>query len=219
MTRIEPTIRVTMTATHPHPELTGAIKSWTLHTDAWDRRLTDILAAREAGCWISVYNNGVNYPESDPIRIRLWPWLLKKYQVDGSNSWWGTVCWRNGMENPWNSGITTSGVLLYPPRDETEQGPIASVRWELFRQGLQDFEYLHLAEDLVRKLKALGESDKAEPGRVAVDKALSLVERWPRVQPANDRPYVRDVTAVSAARRALADAIESMGEALEKNAL
>ncbi len=207
---IDPAITVSLTATRPQPELTDVIKLWTLHTDAWDRNLPLIAVAREKGCQISVYNNGVNYPENNPIRIRLWPWLLKKYDVDGSNSWWGTVCWRGDVEKPWTGGKTNSGVLLYPPRDESEHGPIETVRWELFRQGLQDYEYIHLAEQLVEELEAKGKVELARAGREAVQQALSLVERWPRVRPANDRPYTLDVTKLAAARAALADAIEAM---------
>lgn len=203
-------LTLNITTTRPHPDLIGVIKSWTLHTDAWDRNHVHIQAARQAGCRISVYNNGVNYPESEPIRIRLWRWLLKKYDVDGSNSWWGTVCWRNKMEDPWRSGITGFGVLLYPPRDATEQGPIESVRWELFRQGLQDYEYLHLAEELAEKLEAKGHSEAAEQGRAVIGNALKLVDHWPRVGPTNDRPYNRDVNALSAARKDLAEAIEAI---------
>ncbi len=207
---IDPAITVSLTATRPQPELTDVIKLWTLHTDAWDRNLPLITAARGKGCQISVYNNGVNYPENNPIGIRLWPWLLKKYDVDGSNSWWGTVCWRGVVEKPWTGGKTTSGVLLYPPRDESEHGPIETVRWELFRQGLQDYEYLHLAERLAEGLEAKGKVELAKVGRDAVQQALSLVERWPRVRPANDQPYTLDVTRVAAAKAALADAIEAM---------
>lgn len=213
LTQLDPAITVSLTATRPQPELIDVIKSWTLHTDAWDRNLPLINAARQKGCRINVYNNGVNYPENDPIRIRLWPWLLKKYDVDGSNSWWGTVCWRNEVADPWNSGITTSGVLLYPPRDDSEQGPIESVRWELFRQGLQDYEYLHLAGQLVEKLEAQGDQELAKKGKKAISQALDLVERWPRVRPANDQPYTLDVTRLSNARAALADAIEAMQQA------
>ncbi len=214
MNEIDPEITVALTATRPHPALTDVIRSWTLHTDAWDRNRVDIVAAREKGCSISVYNNGVNYPESASIRIRLWPWMLKKYEVDGVNSWWGTVCWRNAMADPWNGGEGGSGVLLYPPRDDEEQGPIESIRWELFRQGMQDYEYFVLAERLVEQLEAAGDSGAATIGREAIEKGLSLVHHWPRVRPANDEPYTLDVSEVSSSRRALADAIEAMQKSL-----
>jgi len=214
MLDIEPELTVAIAATYPHPELTDVIRLWVIHTDPWDRELRHIEAARAAGCRILVYNNAVNYPEHRPIRVRLWPWLLRKYEVDGTYSWWGTVCWRGEMADPWRAGRGNSGVLLYPPRSPDEHGPIDSVRWELFREGLEDYEYMRLAEELAARLEAAGKADAAKQGRDAVANALSLVERWPNVRAANDEPYTLDVTAVARAREDLAAAIEAMQEQL-----
>ena len=214
MLDIEPGLTVSIAATFPHPELTDVIREWILHTDAWYRHLREIEAARVAGCRIDVYNNAVNYPEHRPIRVRLWPWLLRKYGVDGTYSWWGTVCWRGPMANPWTAGQGGSGVLLYPPRSAKERGPISSVRWELFREGLEDYEYLHLADDLAGRLAEAGRPELARRGREAVAAALALVEKWPSVRAANDEPYTLDVTAVAKARENLATAIEVMRQAL-----
>jgi len=215
MLDINAELTVSIAAGYPHPELTDVIRLWIVHTDAWDRGLHHIEAARDAGCRILVYNNAVNYPEHRPIRVRLWPWLLRKYEVDGTYSWWGTVCWRGEMADPWSAGQGNSGVLLYPPRSPDEHGPIDSVRWELFREGLEDYEYMHLADELAEKLDAAGKPDAAKQGREAVAAALELVERWPNVRAANDEPYTLDVTAVARAREELAGAIEGMQEQLE----
>ncbi|MDF1811932.1 MAG: DUF4091 domain-containing protein [Verrucomicrobiales bacterium] len=206
----QPGLTIAVTAAEVHPGLTDVITEWVIHTDAWNRNRESIAAARKAGCRIAVYNNATNLVDYEPVRIRLWPWLLKKYEVDGSNSWWGTVCWRNGMDDPWTSGHGTSGVMLYPPRPVDGPGPVESVRWELFRQGLQDYEYLNLADQLATRLEEAGKIQQALPGREALENALALVHKWPRVRPANDRPYQRDVTQLRAARRKLADAIEQM---------
>ncbi len=211
---IEPELQVAHTVSYPHPDLLDVSDLWVLHTDSWDRNVANIARARAAGNRISVYNNGVNLPDHNPIRVRLWPWLLKKYEVDGTYSWWGSVCWRGDMEDPWTNGIGGSGVMLYPPRDENEHGPIASVRWELFREGLEDFEYMVMAEDLAGKLEAAGKAGAAKQGRDAVAAALALVEEWPNVKAANDEPDTLDVTAVDAAREGLAAAIEAMQGAL-----
>jgi len=210
MLDIEPGLTVSIASTYPHPQLTDVIREWTLHTDAWYRHLREIEAARAAGCRINVYNNAVNYPEHHPLRVRLWPWLLRKYGVDGTYSWWGTVCWRGPMANPWTAGQGDSGVLLYPPRSADERGPISSVRWELFREGLEDYEYLHLAHDLADRSAKTGQPELARRGREAVTAALALVERWPSVRAANDRPYTLDVIAVAKAREDLAAVIEAM---------
>ena len=214
---IDPRIRIALTTTSPHPELFSVIDHWVLHTDAWDRGLANITAARAAGNRISVYNNGIAYVEQERIRIRLWPWLLKKYKVSGTYSWCGTTNWRKERADPWNNGISYFEVLFYPPRHSNEHGPIESVRWELFRQGLQDYEYLKLTEHLIEKCEAkstTAATKAATTGRIALDSAMSLVERWPRVRPTNDRPYTRDVTKLRTARKQLADAIEAMKQSL-----
>tara|TARA_R110002049_G_scaffold72490_6_gene187413 strand:- start:106331 stop:108586 length:2256 start_codon:yes stop_codon:yes gene_type:complete len=207
---VAPEISISLTTTSPHAELSDVIDQWVLHTDAWDRSSPQIESARRAGASISVYNNAIAYVEQERIRIRLWPWLLKKYDVQGSYSWCGTTAWRGEMVDPWNCGKSYFEVMFYPPRDAQEQGPIESVRWELFRQGLQDYEYICLAERLAAQLEQQGDTNAAQKGRDAVAGALMLVDHWPRVRPANDRPYVRDVTRLAQARRKLAEAIESM---------
>ncbi len=211
---IEPELRIAHTVGAPHPELLDITHVWILHTDGWGRALAQIEAARADGDEILVYNNAVNYPDHRPLRVRLWPWLLRKYRVDGTYSWWGTVCWRGAVEDPWTAGEGNSGVLLYPPRTPDEPTPIDSIRWELFREGLEDYEYIALADELAQKLEDAGNAEAASIGRDTVDEALSLVERWPSVRGANDEPYTLDVQAVDDARSALATAIEQMQEAL-----
>ena len=212
---IEPELKIAQTVSAPHPDLLDVTDVWVLHTDAWESVVAQIEMARADGDEIMVYNNGVNFPDHRPIRVRLWPWMLRKYEVDGTYSWWGTVCWRGEMEDPWTAGAGSSGVLLYPPRSEFEQGPIDSVRWELFREGLEDYKYMAMADDLAERLEAAGKADAAKRGRDAVAQALALVERWPSVRGANDEPYTLDVTAVAAAREALAEAIVNMQAAVD----
>ncbi|MCF7847202.1 MAG: DUF4091 domain-containing protein [Kiritimatiellales bacterium] len=212
---IDPELTVSIAASYPHPGLIDVIRLWILHTDAWDRNLHWIEAARKAGCYISVYNNGINYPEHRPIRIRLWPWLLWKYGVDGTHSWWGMVCWRNEMADPWTAGRGSSGVMLYPPRSADEKGPIDSIRWELFREGLEDYEYMRLANDLADRLTAQSKLKSVQIGRDALAEAVGLVEKWPNVKAANDEPYTLDAGAVALARNRLAEAIETMQQELD----
>ena len=213
--RVSPEISVSLTATAPDDSLIDTIDHWVLHTDAWDRNAAKIAAARKAGNKISVYNNGISYVEQERMRIRMWPWLLKKYDVDGTYSWCGTTAWRGVMADPWNGGNSYFTSMLYPPRpgrgaSPPERGPIDSVRWELFRQGLQDYEYLVLAEQLADELERNGNSRFGAVGREAIEEAMKLVDRWPQVRPPNDRPYNRDASKVADIRRQLADAIESM---------
>ncbi len=178
--------------------------------------LGDIAASavrHAAGCRIGVYNNAVNLPEHRRMRLRLWPWLLARYDVDSTYSWWGTVAWRGAMEDPWTAGQGDSGVLLYPPR-AGETGPIESVRWELFREGLEDYAYLELARDLADRAAAKLGAPAAARARATLDQALSLVERWPNVKTAGDEPYTLDPRELAAARKGLAESIIALRAAL-----
>ncbi|MFW5867244.1 MAG: hypothetical protein ACOCX2_05475 [Armatimonadota bacterium] len=57
---------------------------------------------------------------------------------------------------------------------------------------------------------------RAEDTNERVEAALALVERWPAVRGANDEPYTLDVTALDAARDALAEAIVNMQAAVDQ---
>ena len=82
------------------------------------------------------------------------------------------------------------------------------LRWELFRQGLEVYEYLALAERFATQPEAAGKPNAAQPARQAFEQAMSLVTRWPNVRAANDEPYTLDPMKAASARDALAGAIE-----------
>jgi len=64
----------------------------------------------------------------------------------------------------WGNG---DGRFFYPPnRDpngdrETPHlvGPVDSIRWEMLGEGVEDWEYFHLLEQLVRRAEAQGRRD------------------------------------------------------------
>jgi hypothetical protein len=94
-----------------------------------------------------------------PLReSRLLAWLTWKYGFDGYTRW-AVDLFPEDVWNPprftWPSGDM---FFVYPGRD----GPLDSMRWELMRQGIQDYEALRIAweaaekagrEDLVEKLR------------------------------------------------------------------
>ena len=118
--------------------------------------------------------------------IRLWLWETWKYGLDGilvwSASYWtsGTAYPSPALQNPWQdpmswvSGYGTEaglrqpwgngdGRFLYPPtRDPADirtkylEGPVPSIRWELLRDGIEDYEYFHLLRQQVDRLKQSG---------------------------------------------------------------
>jgi hypothetical protein len=92
------------------------------------------------------------------------------------------------------------GFLLYPG----ENGPINSIRWELIRDGIEDYDYLTILKD--RYLKAQAGAGNESAVRLA-SKALDLQELIPNLV-----NFTRDPQALAAKRAEIARAIVGIGE-------
>jgi hypothetical protein len=103
-----------------------------------------------------------------PIANRIMEWMTWKYGMQGE-LYYSTVEGYNQNGNPWEDVNRFSGngdgTLFYPGTPERVGGkthiPIESIRLKLIREGLEDYEYLHMlgsspiadtsAKDIVRK--------------------------------------------------------------------
>jgi hypothetical protein len=119
------------------------------------------------------------------VESRLLPWMTWQQGLDGYLRWayafwpprpdgsydpFNYLRWdfdREWGDWPWPSGDM---FLVYPGDDGR---PLSSVRWEMLRQGIQDYEYL------ARLQKKADESDPASGGtlRQALEQAVALVTR------------------------------------------
>ncbi len=109
-------------------------------------------------------NYFIDAPAMDLVMV---PWITARYEMDGILYW--AINWWSQTSNPWldastfHSGFLCSGgwVLngegsLWYPGDYTERytgqpdvdGPISSVRFELLREGIEDYVYLSMLEEL-----------------------------------------------------------------------
>ena len=98
---------------------------------------------------------------------RLMAWLAWKYGLDGYLRWAVNIY----PEDVWNQPFFTwpSGDMffVYPGK----QGPLDSMRWELLRQGVQDYEALRIAWDMAEKA---GRQDLLDILRQAVQTATII---------------------------------------------
>jgi hypothetical protein len=110
------------------------------------------------------------------IETRIAHWAAWKYRVKGfayySVTGWGADPWAD--PRPMGTQQNGDGFLLYPPLADGRL--VSSVRWELLREGVEDFEYLRLAA---------GGAVPAVPGGgvgcdLSVDSAVSSVTSWTR---------------------------------------
>ncbi len=128
--------------------------------------------------------------------LRLWPWQSWQYGVNGILIWattyWNSPLvyrapaaqdpWRDpmswvsgydypvGFVSPWGNG---DGRFLYPPERDPNtattavlEGPVNSMRWEALRDGMEDYEYLWLLNQALRRAEAReGNSDRVKEAR------------------------------------------------------
>ncbi len=118
--------------------------------------------------------------DHDDINLRMWLWMTYKYNIKGilvwNSTWWNsTTLFPEGvLQNPWKDPMSYrmgygtpfgqvrhwgngDGRFLYPPNmdpntDKTKYmtGPYNSIRWEMIRDGIEDYEYLWLLEQAVK---------------------------------------------------------------------
>ena len=84
-------------------------------------------------------------------------WQQAHYRVQGF-LYWNATYWnpKTGTADPWTDMATVKelsptvygdGSLLYPGGKVGVDGPVASIRLKLIREGLEDVEYLRLLEE------------------------------------------------------------------------
>jgi hypothetical protein len=98
-------------------------------------------------------NRFIDYPL---IRVRIFTWLAFKYGVPGFLHWglnhwdWHPPFYIEHTYNPYDN--TTGGSLqagdsyvIYPPlMPSKSDDPVDSIRWEIIRKAMEDYEYLYM---------------------------------------------------------------------------
>ena len=104
--------------------------------------------------------------------------------------------------------------MLYPPNrdvknDRTKHlcGPVSSIRWELLREGIEDYDYFVLLDQLIARAKASGKARRL----VRDAERLALV---PDAVITDDKTYSKDPQPLHAHRRQVAETIERLSRAL-----
>ncbi len=133
-------------------------------------------------------NYFIDAPAMDPVMV---PWITWRYGLQGI-LYWDMKYWPE-VKSPWSDPVTYKsgylcsnggvlngeGSLLYPGsevRQNTGQadvdGPVSSIRFELLRQGIEDYEYLWL-------LKSLGDASFADDAVKSMVVDVSAFSRNP----------------------------------------
>ena len=177
--------------------------------------------------------------DANAIDLRMWVWMSWKWRVQGILVWsinyWTSPCAfpPPKIQNPWEDPMAYvsgygrpagyvgywgngAGHFLYPPnrdvaKDKREYltGPVSSIRWEMLREGLEDYEYFWLLRAAVANARA------AKAPATALAEAEKLLQ-IPRSIVEDLTLFTRDPQPLYAHRRAIAEAIERLANAAAK---
>lgn len=197
--------------------LTGFATHFSVHGNALNRQdvLEAIAAEQKKGGEITWYiscdqkypqpNYFIDAPAMDPVMV---PWITWRLGLNGI-LYWALDYWPQTVD-PWLNPVTYlsgyfcsggyvlngEGSLLYPGsrvRRYTGQkdvdGPVSSIRFELLREGIEDYEYLWM-------LRSLGDGDLAD--RIAGELVRGV------------REFTRDPAALFEARAKMAARLEEL---------
>jgi hypothetical protein len=164
------------------------LRVWLWQT--WQRDIDGILV------WATNYwTSGAAYPASrqDPYTDPM--------------SWESTYNAPTGTRRPWGNG---DGRFLYPPAGLDQQvqqapnlqGPVESIRWEMLRDGIEDYEYLAMLRRALR--------DKASRLSPEEHALWSELLRVPEQISASMTQFTTDPAPIEARRREVARALEAL---------
>ncbi len=171
----------------------------------------------------------IDHPGTD---LRAWLWMTWKYGIEGiliwqSNLWTTGMAYPDTPQNPyedtmsWMTGYGTKpgekrpwgngdGRFMYPPEiagnarppHPVLDGPVDSIRWEMLRDGIEDYEYLVILKH------ALDNPDSAlsEEQRARFRKLLEV----PAAITVDARTYTKDPAPVERHRGRIAKMIEAL---------
>jgi hypothetical protein len=114
-----------------------------------------------------------------------------------------------GVRRHWGNG---DGRFIYPPRAAAVPGksgseaviapPVSSIRWEMIREGVEDYEYLYLLRELIDKNRERLSKDEARTYRALLTVPPGITTDM--------TTFATDPTPIYERRRAVAKAIEAL---------
>ncbi|MCE5238107.1 DUF4091 domain-containing protein [bacterium] len=212
-----------MLTEQPEPALFGAVDTWCPVTFNYDR--TSCQARQKAGekiWWYVCCGPRAPWPglfiDHGATELRVWMWQTWQNKVQGclvwESTWWNSSGSPIKPQNPWTDPMgwtpeggcwgNGDGRFIYPanrdyPHDKRPyvEGPVDSIRWEMLREGLEDYEYLYLLNQCIQKKL---------PGAAAYAKLLEV----PPTISEDLTHFAREPQPIYAQRAKIAAALEKL---------
>jgi len=180
--------------------------------------------------WVTLF---IDHPA---VNMRMWLWMTYQWGLEGILVWradyWNspTLFPPGGRQDPWRDPMSYTvgygvpygqvshwgngdGRFLYPPNrdpanDKTKYlcGPVDSIRWEILREGIEDYEYFVLLRRAAEAGKSKG---KLKAAAAEAAKLLDL----PASLFSSGKDYTKDPLDLMRYRDKVTEAIEKLGAA------
>ena len=188
-------------------DFSGALEIWVpklSHYERWRDAYEELRGNNEFWFYICCHPYGPHYPnrfvDLPLANVRVLHWINFEADLKGYLHWalipWSGDAFAAPPKN-WSPG---DDRILYPGKD----GPINGIRWEMQRESLEDFEYLHLlcvkTDELKKKLGDV--ADFLHTSRRGKELCRRIV---PSIGNIN-----RDPETILKTRRAIADEIATL---------
>src|SRR5699024_9674514 len=85
--------------------------------------------------------NSLSY--SPAVESRMMPWISAERGLDGLLHWAYNNWTEDVFQDPLYAFSQGDEYFIYPGED----GPMSSIRWELIKEGVQDYELLQMAKE------------------------------------------------------------------------
>ena len=173
----------------------------------------------------------IDHPATE-LRVWLWQTWQRDVSgilVWQSNYWTSDAAFPDVPQNPYNdpmgyvSGYSTprgvkrfwgngDGRFIYPPLSAATSGvsgsspvldpPVSSIRWEMLREGIEDYEFLYILRQLLDDRRVSMPADQIQQYETLLDVPKSITEDM--------TTFATDSSPIYARRAAIAHAIEQL---------
>jgi hypothetical protein len=192
--------------TSPSPEYTDIDVWCPLYHHAIGHK-EEMEKAKKDGQSVIWYHNEFYTTNRSALNARLVGWFTWRYQFDAYLIW-SINYWASG--NPWEeSRLDGDGYLIYP-NPAGEGKPCSSIRWEMMREGIEDYDYFVILKN--RADAVLGNASSSPEQTAKAKESLKLLKEMEDLIP-NDSTalkYNQNPADYANLRERIAAAIESM---------
>ena len=169
----------------------GSMEEWAAHLEPGDEVWVSDSVLRTLG-----------YP---PVGVRMLPWVLgaagvENYSV-GVVNYWPADPWKDTVQR----GMQMRHTLVYP---DANGGVVDSVRWELLREGLEDYEMLRMLREAVDAASGAKDLDAEMRGAMEEGRKVFEEELPKLVRGVGDFSW--DAKEVERVRRRAGDALSAL---------